>query len=986
MSSRNRWMRPLWAAASLLVLASPVLAEEAAEDAFYALRPNQLQIIEGKLPEPFHVAADRWSHPWTRTYAVLDGEGEIYISASLGGWASVPHWEQQAWELRQIDRGEPAPAPAPADGDADGPRDPAPRSVPPIVIRAPAEKDVVGTLYIPTREPAGMTKVRFTVPAQKTGQKTAPLVRRQFHQMKEAHYAALLEQASPGAAWFRHEQRAARAALEGKSLEAVLGLTAANTGTPRTSDHFEATFQLLSGGRAVSENLQLDRLLPETAADHPTVELASLQGITVREFDWASRLKGKEPELDPLAKVVPHDQYALFFPTFNAMVKLIDEADAGGTPVLNLVQSRVEDARVKERYQEQLCLSVSAISRLLGNQVVQSVAVTGSDPYLRTGTDLAVLFEPKTPRPLMEYIVARQQAAAQKHRQAQRVQGEIAGVAYQGVASADRSVSSYVFELPGCIAVTNSLAQMHSIVTASQTEANSLAKLPEYHFFRTRYPRDRKDETGFLVITDAAIRKWCGPKWRIATSRRTRAAAVLAQLQAAHLDELVRGKPDRQLLDTKLHVPDLGSVHLAPAGVTSATYNTLEFLTPISELEFTRVTPAEAQTYERWRRGYQQNWSNYFDPIAVSIDARPDRLAADVTVMPLIDNTDYRWLVDIAGGSKIGVRSGDRHAGSLVHAVLAIDRKSPMVNWVGDMVKGNLSDVKINPLSWLGDSVSIYLDDSPFWKEEADAEDKRRFLEDNVHRIPIALRAEVSDSLKLAVFLAGVRTTVMQSAPNLTRWETIEHGDFSYVKISSAGEVRDPLFGARNWAIYYAPTPASLVVTLDEELLKRSLDREAERRKQAQAGPVAAAAQPDASEPPAEPRAWLGDSVGVTFDRKFIELTGPLEGNTYRREMQNRSWANLAILNEWKRRYPQQDPLAVHLRFWQTKLTCPGGGSYIWNEEFRTMESTAFGHPGAPQPGPGLPQLLRDVESFDFGLTFEEGGLRARAAMRRSGN
>ena len=42
------------------------------------------------------------------------------------------------------------------------------------------------------------------------------------------------------------------------------------------------------------------------------------------------------------------------------------------------------------------------------------------------------------------------------------------------------------------------------------------------------------------------------------------------------------------------------------------------------------------------------------------------------------------------------------------------------------------------------------------------------------------------------------------------------------------------------------------------------------------------------------------------------------------------------------------------------------------------MESTLYGHPGEPMPGPPLPAALRDVQPGNFGITFEENGLRAR--------
>ena len=66
--------------------------------------------------------------------------------------------------------------------------------------------------------------------------------------------------------------------------------------------------------------------------------------------------------------------------------------------------------------------------------------------------------------------------------------------------------------------------------------------------------------------------------------------------------------------------------------------------------------------------------------------------------------------------------------------------------------------------------------------------------------------------------------------------------------------------------------------------------------------------------------------------------------------LQQLAWANLPALNEWKRRYPDQDPVKVHERLWQTRLLDPAGGAYVWNERFQTMESTTYGHPVRRSP------------------------------------
>ncbi len=99
--------------------------------------------------------------------------------------------------------------------------------------------------------------------------------------------------------------------------------------------------------------------------------------------------------------------------------------------------------------------------------------------------------------------------------------------------------------------------------------------------------------------------------------------------------------------------------------------------------------------------------------------------------------------------------------------------------------------------------------------------------------------------------------------------------------------------------------------------------------------------------------------------------------------MQADSWNNLPILNEWKHRYPNEDPVKLHARFWHADLVCPGGGEYAWNEKWQTMESTAYGHPGEPKNGPLLLPVYQYLEGGDFGLTFEEQGLRTKAILTR---
>ena len=326
----------------------------------------------------------------------------------------------------------------------------------------------------------------------------------------------------------------------------------------------------MSGGLAVSENLQLERDLPTTpSATEGRVPIESIPGITVREFDWQPLVQGAQPEKDPLAALVPSDQHALLCPSFQAMIDLMDHASQLGEHALLAADPRAEDAESRLRYQRQLCLPLGQLERLLGGQLISSVAMTGGDLYFRTGTDVAVLFQSPDAAALLQALKARALLARDEHAGAEPVEGQLQGVAYWGLRSPDRLICAYQAQLGQAVAVTNSTAQLDKLIRVHKGELASLAALPEYAYFRTRFARGEDDETAFLVLSDRTIRRWCGPRWRIATSRRTRAAAAMSEIQAARVEQLAAGRTDPVVVSAEPWLVDeLGQLSWSARGPT----------------------------------------------------------------------------------------------------------------------------------------------------------------------------------------------------------------------------------------------------------------------------------------------------------------------------------------------------------------------------------------------------------------------------------
>lgn len=942
-----------------IVAVAIVAGQVAADDVFYRVPVADVKLTEGALP-----AGEADSFDWRsrgraeamQPYVTLDGDGEAYVAFDR----MHPIWEAYSPVLLRRDGA--------------------------IAIRVAVRREITGSLYLPKSDYSGMLKLRFSIPASAGQEDGQP-----FYRAKEQHFKQLLDRGLPGAAWFRHEARTAKSHL--KKGDDQLEESADDFGIRRRPNDVGDTFDLFSGGRAIRENLQLDRQLRLTGKNDEMVDVSSIKSITVAEIDWKPLLDKAEPALDPLARAIPADQHAMFFPSFAAAVAVADEVARQGTPLSRLGMSRSEDELTKERYERQLCLPLSTLARLLGPTVIDSVALTGSDPYLFTGTDVAVLFETRQPAALKTLLLGRAAVAAAEAG-GKPISGKTDGLAWSGFLSPDRRVSCFISELNGAVVVTNSPAQLIQLAAVKRGDLPTLATLDEYKFFRQRYPKGDQDETALLFLSDATIRRWCGPKWRIAASRRLRYAAVMSELQARFLDDLVQGQVKESPIETDLPLvgierrkglwtkgtgeePLAGSseLRLDAHGVRSASDGTLEFQTPIAELALERVTKAEAEAYERWRDGYQSNWRWAFDPIALRLTVKDERLAADLTVMPLIWGSDYRTLVEVARGTDLEPTSGDPHD-AIASFILALNLKSEPLRSGANLAMGV---ARVNPLDWLGQWVHVYLDDDPdFWKalgEFKEAGKSEPDLINHLDRLPLGIHLAVRDPVKLTLFLTAIRAFAQQTAPDMTVWESLTYHDEPYVKVGPSERAKGELpRDAGQVALYYAPFPTGLIATFNEALLKRAIDRQIERREaKKQDQPLPSAAPP-----------WLGTSVGFQFNQKLLALFDALGRDALRQGLQARSWGNLPILNQWHRRYPDRDPVKLHEEFWQTRLVCPGGGEYVWNDEWQTMESTVFGHPGQPKPGPDNLLPLADIKSGNFGLTFEKDGLRARAVVDRA--
>jgi hypothetical protein len=374
------------------------------------------------------------------------------------------------------------------------------------------------------------------------------------------------------------------------------------------------------------------------------------------------------------------------------------------------------------------------------------------------------------------------------------------------------------------------------------------------------------------------------------------------------------------------------------------------------------VTKAEADGYNRWRDSYQRNWDQFFDPIALRATAKPDRVGIDMTVMPLIEASRYRSMVELSQGAKLPATAGDPHAESMGQFVMGFNRESDAFKKLISQLQGFLSP-KMPIDSWLGDWFTLYVDEDPLWLEFAKHEgEPDAFWKQHQYSVPVAAAVHVRDSLKLALFLTGLKGLVDSAAPNIVDWENVEYREMKYVKIKGRSQ------GLENSAIYSLPLPDVWVISPSEAMIKRAVDRYLARK----AGEEQKGAE------------WLGQSAAFHARPHGVQFLAQVWGKWGTESYQQAAWANVPILNEWKRLAPDADPVAFHEKWWGERLLCPAGGAYVWNANDGTMESSVLGHPGRPKNAPALlPAALRNFREAKGGVTFEMNGLRARIELTR---
>lgn len=441
-------------------------------------------------------------------------------------------------------------------------------------------------------------------------------------------------------------------------------------GEPRRDGQNVNLYSITTGALAIQESLQLDRIITSSGKVSPQeVSIEKLTGPNIKSHPFAEMLEGRKPQFMDMASLVPDDFYYFHFSDINKEIEFSDLLDQWGTSLLNVMQVSSQDSQIKEKYLTQLCIELSLLTRLFGDEVIDDLAIAGSDPFLHEGTDISVIFNVKNKvlfnASMSKYITD----AKEKFSDVEESEITYGNYSIHAVVTPDRTVSSYSCYIDNFRVYSNSRKAIERIIDTYDKKQASLADAADFLYMRTIFAGDKSHEDAFLYLSENNIRKLVGPQWKIARKRRMECINSLRIINNAitlyymenntespAVENLLAG---RYLEQDYLLCPDGGSYKLFPEGPEPycSKHGRLRYFTPIIELPVKMVSVEEEKEYRNFVTGYNSFWSKYFDPVGIRIKFDDETIKVETCILPLIENSIYNGFKLLAGGDPVTINS-----------------------------------------------------------------------------------------------------------------------------------------------------------------------------------------------------------------------------------------------------------------------------------------------------------------------------------------
>ena len=784
---------------------------------------------------------------------------------------------------------------------------------------------------------------------------------------QQAEFARLGEQA-PDFPFYQFAQVAL-------SRKYGLPVPAALAGAVERQATYREVFEVFTGSASITESLQTRRLIrPTTQPQLRTVPVQNILGIDLAEHPWAKMMGNKQPDREPLAELVPADNYYARFRSLAKVLALGDWVDLWGGNLLSAFEYRTRHFGLRERYERQLCLPLERLEKALPKGLLIELAVTGNDVSVREGTDITVLFrvgDTKRFKEVQDPFVAEARAA---HPGQWREWHEDYGDAeIETFGTPAREVSLYRSTLGNCVVVSNSLVALRRVLDTWRKKEKALAQSLDFQYMRTCFRVSDPEEDGFAFLSDAFIRRLVGPATFIKQLRRAEALAAVRTATDAHMlvGWLGTSKATDFLREGDLLDPDGWPVIWSTKHkqARSEVYGTLQFATPLAELPVGNVTRAEADAYESFRREYLRLWTRFSDPVGLRFRQTGMQTRMEAYILPVIRSQDYDFLRNLSQGGTVALDPGKLGPNTVLFFLANVNgwwRSAP-------------------------DKSSIYirLDDSPllkdFVRELIQAEREGRDLWDlgpagvrQLLQLPVVLGVEGQLVQDLKPYLSLIRDYLHFDEEGTEDYRGItingrKVNDETLVRAANAKNQKER-FHPR---FYYAEIGEGLYFSFRKELIKQLIDRHKDGKN----------GKPNGSA--AEANATLLAVPHVAPDaREAINMY--LEWQTHRRALPgNAVWQALYRSGVIPEGANEADEAKAARHYLGYLPVSPDGSAYLYDRRSDETFNRRHGSYRQPQLRPTLAinspvrALLEEFQTVRIDLRFREDGIHTTLTWER---
>jgi len=394
---------------------------------------------------------------------------------------------------------------------------------------------------------------------------------------------------------------------------------------------------VLGGEAAIRETLQLQNLRPDASASNGEGALTpihEIQGVTVNAHAYAELLGDSPGKTVPLARLCPPDRFWLYAPDPAALAPLLDRGADWLGSVRGGLAGLETDHQVLARHLERLGLTEQELKQILKSGMLAETAVMLPDLFLLEGTDVTCIARIRNLQAVAALFQARGMGPSPDPQTYQTRNGH----------SVTWAMREDLFIISTHAGEVDKVLALHA-----NQGAGSLGDSAEFRYMLTQCGPGA-DTRAFAFFSDPFIRRLTGPALKIAQYRRLMARADLERIHAGSLmyRQDTGSEPEslKLLLDTGYLRPltqlDAEQVVFHKGAASHPDWGGVNAMPTLLDIMPTHATKEEASAYRNYRERYESFWRQFFDPIAIHVEAKAaDTYETTVFVLPLINSSIY---------------------------------------------------------------------------------------------------------------------------------------------------------------------------------------------------------------------------------------------------------------------------------------------------------------------------------------------------------